>query len=283
MTAKPDRLRKRPGNSKTGPVNRTGARDLSTNKFVSHSKIENKVKEPRFSLFLSRPPNFLKGWIRHRSLIGSTLKQSKEGKDTPGSGPGAYLWAATARLFRYFWAVMTPMKRKPEAASGLAASGSSPRNPSTQCTLAMPRIPQPPAPTLRLWAAFFSSVALGKMSLEARMKPRIRPSSTLNHALRLRPAIAHNLTNWRPWMTRRGSLPISRLVRSLPPLLMGSAAYVATRPSPYNHHLECPPHVTPPIIKRRAKFSDKAQKNAIGIVTLLISGATPLFLPPTLP
>lgn len=103
-----------------------------------------------------------------------------------------YLWAATARLFRYFWAVMTPTKRKLlEAEPGCSVAGEplscadhSPPPPPTS-----PFSPQPAGFAFRFCPAFFSSVALGKMSLEASVNPTTSPSRTLNQALRLRPAI----------------------------------------------------------------------------------------------
>lgn len=49
--------------------------------------------------------------------------------------------------------------------------------------------PHPAGFAFRFCPAFFSSVALGKMSLDASVKPTTSPSRTLNHALRLRPAI----------------------------------------------------------------------------------------------
>lgn len=49
--------------------------------------------------------------------------------------------------------------------------------------------PQPAGLAFRFCPAFFNSDALGKMSLEASVNPTTSPSRTLNHALRLRPAI----------------------------------------------------------------------------------------------
>ncbi|TNN75329.1 hypothetical protein EYF80_014376 [Liparis tanakae] len=77
-----------------------------------------------------------------------------------------YLCAATARLFRYFCAVMTPTNRN-----------------------LLDRVPGFSV------AAFFNSVALGKMSLEASVNPTTSPNRTLNHALRLRPAIPQNFSS----------------------------------------------------------------------------------------
>ena len=118
--------------------------------------------------------------------------------------PTTYLCAATARLFRYFWAVMTPTNRKlldlepgfSVAGEPLSCGG---HNTPPYSFLRAPFSPQPAGLAFRFCPAFFNSVALGKMSLEARVNPTTSPSRTLNHALRLRPAIPQNFTS-SPWI-----------------------------------------------------------------------------------
>lgn len=105
-----------------------------------------------------------------------------------------YLYAATARLFRYFCAVMTPTNRKllDWGTTGFSVLGISTPPYSFFIIIIPPPPPQPPVPPLarRLWPAFFSSVARGRMSLDASVNPTTRPSNTLNHDLRLLPAIS---------------------------------------------------------------------------------------------
>lgn len=111
-----------------------------------------------------------------------------------------YLWAATARLFRYFWAVMTPTNRKSlDLEPGFSVAGE-PLSCGGHCTppcsfLRPPFNPHPAGFAFRFCPAFFNSVALGKMSLEASVNPTTSPSRTLNHALRLRPAIPQKFTS----------------------------------------------------------------------------------------
>lgn len=105
-----------------------------------------------------------------------------------------HLCAATARLFRYFWAVMTPTKRKSlDLEPGFSVAGE-PLSRGGHCTplysFMRPLFnPHPALFAFRFCPAFFSSVAFGKMSLDARVNPTTSPNRTLNHALRLRPAI----------------------------------------------------------------------------------------------
>lgn len=105
-----------------------------------------------------------------------------------------HLCAATARLFRYFWAVMTPTKRKLlDLEPGFSVAGK-PLSCGGHCTLLYSFMrplfnPHPALFAFRFCPAFFSSVAFGKMSLDARVNPTTSPNRTLNHALRLRPAI----------------------------------------------------------------------------------------------
>lgn len=111
-----------------------------------------------------------------------------------------YLYAATARLFRYFWAVMTPTNRKLlDRETGFSVAGetlSCCGHKTPLYSFLRPAFnPQPAGFAFRFCPAFFSSVALGKMSLEARVNPTTSPSRTLNHALRLRPAIPKNFTS----------------------------------------------------------------------------------------
>lgn len=116
------------------------------------------------------------------------------------TGGETYLCAATARLFRYFWAVITPTNKKVlDRAPGFSVEAepfSSVGHNMPPYSFLGPRFStQPAVVTLRLWAAFFSSVALGNMSLEASVKPTTSPSRTLNHALRPRPAITSNFSS----------------------------------------------------------------------------------------
>lgn len=111
-----------------------------------------------------------------------------------------YLCAATARLFRYFWAVMTPTKRKLlDLEPGFSVAGEpltcGGHNTLPYSSLRPAFNPQPAGFAFRFCPALFNSVALGKMSLEASVNPTTSPSRTLNHALRLRPAIPQNFTS----------------------------------------------------------------------------------------
>lgn len=112
----------------------------------------------------------------------------------------SYLCAATARLLRYFCAVMTPTNRKlldrepgfsvagePLSGGGHCSSAAPAR--SFLCAAAAAVRPQAAGLSLRACPPFFSSVALGRMSLDARVKPSTSPSRTLNQALLLRAAI----------------------------------------------------------------------------------------------
>lgn len=68
-------------------------------------------------------------------------------------------------------------------------------NPPLFSFLRTPFNPQPAGFAFCFCPAFFNSVALGKISLEASVNPRISPNRTLNHALRLRPAIPQSFTS----------------------------------------------------------------------------------------
>lgn len=118
-----------------------------------------------------------------------------------------YLCAATARLFRYFWAVMTPTKRKLlDLEPGCSVAGEplscGAHSPPPWSFFRPPFSPQPAGFAFRFCPAFFNSVALGKMSLEASVNPTTSPSRTLNQALRLRPAIPQNFPS-SPWVLTR--------------------------------------------------------------------------------
>lgn len=91
----------------------------------------------------------------------------------------AHRWAATARLRRYFCAVMTPTKRKlcaggPGRRGGAAAAGGG---------------RQPCGRARRGRAAAASSEARGRTRRDASTKPSTSPSRTLSQARRPRPAM----------------------------------------------------------------------------------------------
>lgn len=111
-----------------------------------------------------------------------------------------YLCAAMARLFRYFCAVITPTNKKLSdlelgfSVTGEPLSCGGHNTPPYSFLRARFKL-HPAGLAFRFCPAFFSSVALGKMSLDARVNPTTSPSRTLNHALLLRPAIPQNFTS----------------------------------------------------------------------------------------
>lgn len=95
---------------------------------------------------------------------------------------------------------MTPTNKKSlDLEPGFSVAGE-PLSCGGHCTpayslLRPPFNPQPAGFAFRFCPAFFNSVALGKMSLEASVNPTTSPNRTLNHALRLRPAIPQKFTS----------------------------------------------------------------------------------------
>lgn len=102
--------------------------------------------------------------------------------------PPSHRCAATARLLRYFCAVITPTKRK-LCAGGPGRRGCGRRG-AAAAAAAAGGGRHPDGRLRRGRAAAASSEARGRTSREASTKPSTSPSSTLSQARRPRPAIA---------------------------------------------------------------------------------------------